>query len=65
LTFVVWLDPGMKDVGSAPQLLKPFDAGQMRCFRVSTPVNQVANDNEECSAPVDLTQVQAILAMSW
>jgi putative SOS response-associated peptidase YedK len=51
LSFDAWLDPGMKYEGSSPQLLKLFDAGQTRCFPVSTGVNHAANDNEECSAP--------------
>jgi len=27
----LWLDPGMKDVGTASELLKPYDAQLMRC----------------------------------
>jgi hypothetical protein len=33
----------------------------MRCYPVGTRVNQVANDNEECSAPKELTQSQSRL----
>ena len=53
-----WLDPGMRDVSAASDLLKPFDARLMRCFPVSTRINYVANDDEECSRPVDLAQIQ-------
>jgi putative SOS response-associated peptidase YedK len=35
----VWLDPGMKDVCAASELLKPFDARLMRSFPVSTRIN--------------------------
>ena len=48
----------MRDVAAASDLLKPYDPQQMRCYPVSTRINQVANDDEECSAPVDLAQTQ-------
>jgi hypothetical protein len=38
--------------------VKPLDARLMRCFPVSTRINHVANDDEECSAPVELAQIQ-------
>jgi len=57
-TYDLWLDPGMKDVGAASELLKPYDTRLMRCYPVSTRINHAANDDEECSAPVDLTQIQ-------
>jgi hypothetical protein len=38
--------------------LKPCDARLMRCYPVSTRVNQVANEDEECSEPVELAQLQ-------
>lgn len=52
----LWLDPGMKDASAASGLLKPCEARPMRCYPVSTRINQVANDDEECSAPMELTQ---------
>ena len=54
----LWLDPGMRDVGAASDLLKPYDARLMRCYPVSTRINHVANDDEECSVPVELPQIQ-------
>ncbi len=42
----LWLDPGMKDVSAASELLKPCDARLMRCFPVSVRNNRVANDDE-------------------
>ena len=57
----LWLDPGMKDVGAASELVKPYDSRLMRCYPVSTRVNHVANDDEECSAPVELGEIQARL----
>jgi putative SOS response-associated peptidase YedK len=57
----VWLDPGMTNVEAASEMLKPCDARLMRCYPVCTRINHVANDDEECSAPVELTQGQANL----
>jgi putative SOS response-associated peptidase YedK len=55
------LDPGMLNVAAASELLKPFDARLMRCYPVSTRINLVANDDEACSEPVELAQIQARL----
>jgi len=54
----VWLDPGMTDAGTASDLLRPCDALLMRCYPISTRINHVAHDDEECSAPVELVQIQ-------
>jgi putative SOS response-associated peptidase YedK len=54
----LWLDPWMKDVAAASDLLKPYDARAMRSYPVSSRVNHMANDDEECPAPVELAQVQ-------
>src|SRR5664279_4304890 len=54
----LWLDPLMRDVNAASDLLKPFDARLMRCFPVSTRINHVANDDAACCSPVELTQIQ-------
>ena len=48
-----WIDPGMTDVFEVSNLLKPFDARLMRCYPVSTRINSVAHDDEECSARVE------------
>lgn len=55
---MLWLGPGMKDVAAASELLKPYDARQMRYYPVSTRINYAANDDEECSARVELVQMQ-------
>ena len=57
-SYELWLEPGMNDTNAVSDLLKPYDARLMRCFPVSTQVNHVANDDEGCSAPVELAQVQ-------
>jgi putative SOS response-associated peptidase YedK len=50
----LWLDPGMRNVAAASELLKPCDPRLLRFYPVSTRINHVANDDEECSAPVEL-----------
>ena len=52
------LDPGMRDVSRASELLKPYDARLMRCYPVSTSINHVGNDDTECSKPVEVAQIQ-------
>jgi hypothetical protein len=42
-------------------LLKPYDARLMRCYPLSTRINHVANDDEACSAPVELAGIQSRL----
>ena len=66
-SYNLWLDPGMKDVGAASQLLRPCLAGLMRSYSVSTRINHVANNDEECSAPVELAEVQApvLIVRRW
>jgi putative SOS response-associated peptidase YedK len=59
-SYDLWLDPGMKDVSAACELLKPYDARQMRCYPVSTRINYVTNDDES-SAPLELAQTQNLL----
>jgi putative SOS response-associated peptidase YedK len=56
--YELWLDPGMQNVEAASDLLRPCDARLMRCYPVSTRINSVVNDDEECSKPVELVQVQ-------
>jgi len=54
----LWLDPGMQDVAAISELLKPYDPRVMRCYPVSTRINHVANDNEQCSQPMEFTETQ-------
>ena len=57
-SYDLWLDPGMQNVAAISELLKPFDAMLMRCYPVSSRVNHVVNDDEECSRPVEPVQTQ-------
>jgi putative SOS response-associated peptidase YedK len=57
-SYDLWLDPGMQNVAAISELMKPYDARLMRCYPVSSHVNHVANDDEACSAPVHLAEVQ-------
>ncbi len=54
----LWLDPGMQNVAAISELLKPYDTRLMRCYPVSTRLNHVANDDEECSRPVQIAEAQ-------
>jgi putative SOS response-associated peptidase YedK len=45
----LWLDPGVTDPARVADLLKPFDAQQMRVYPVSSAVNSVKNDSPECA----------------
>jgi putative SOS response-associated peptidase YedK len=57
-SYDLWLDPGMQNVAVVSELLKPHDARLMRSYPVSTRINHVANDDEECSRPVELSPLQ-------
>jgi putative SOS response-associated peptidase YedK len=57
-SYDLWLDPGMTNVQVISELLKPYDARLMRSYPISTRINQVANDDEDCSRPVELTETQ-------
>jgi putative SOS response-associated peptidase YedK len=57
-SYDLWLDPGMRDVAAASEMLKPYDARLMCCYPVSTRINHVANDDEECSRPMEIAQIQ-------
>jgi putative SOS response-associated peptidase YedK len=55
-SYDAWLDPGMRNVAVISELLKPYDAPLMRSYPVSTRVNHVANDDAECSRPVEIAE---------
>ena len=57
-SYDLWLDPGMQNVAEISELLKPYDARLMRCYPVSSRVNHVANDDEECSRPIEVAEAQ-------
>jgi hypothetical protein len=54
----LWLDPGMQDVRAISEFLKPYDAHSMHCYPVSTRVNHVENDDEDCSRRIGVAQTQ-------
>jgi putative SOS response-associated peptidase YedK len=60
-SYDLWLDPGITDAATASEMLKPHDAGVMRSYPVSTRLNQVANDDPECSAVVVRGEMQSRL----
>ena len=50
-SYNVWLDPGIQNAAAVSELLRPYDARNMRCYPVGTRINHVANDDEDCSRP--------------
>jgi putative SOS response-associated peptidase YedK len=50
----LWLDPAITNAEAVIDLLKPYPADQMRSYPVGPRVNNVANDDPECSTPVEL-----------
>ncbi len=48
----------MQNVAVIAELLKPYDPDSMRSYPVSTRINHVANDDEECSMPLQFVQDQ-------
>ena len=49
-----WLDPGHNDVASLQEMLKSRDAHGMSVWSVSRRVNNPANDDKECSQPIEV-----------
>jgi putative SOS response-associated peptidase YedK len=49
----LWLNPGFKNTGDLADLLKPYDASQMKRYAVSTRVNSVKFDDPECAASIE------------
>ena len=52
----LWLDPGVTNPAKVADLLKSFDARQMRKHTVSAAVNKVANDGPECAEEVEVSE---------
>jgi putative SOS response-associated peptidase YedK len=48
----LWLDPGVTDPARVAELLKPYDARQMRKYPVSDFVNRTENEGPECGREV-------------
>ena len=57
-SYDMWLDPRMQNLAAVCELLKPYDARLMRCYPVSSRINHVANDDEECSRPMEIAESQ-------
>ena len=63
-SYDLWLDPGIRNMAAVSDLLKPYGARLMRCYPINTRINHVANDDEKCSAAVELAETQSHL-FSW
>lgn len=60
-SYDLWLDPGMTNVQVISELLKPYNSRLMRSYPISTRINHVANDDEECCLPQQVAEVQPLL----
>jgi len=56
-----WLDSGVTDAKTVLDCLKPFDAGQMKKYPVSSRVNRPENDDEECAREVPIEKTAMTL----
>lgn len=52
--YEVWLDPDATDFDTIRDILKPYDAEQMRRYPVSTKLNNSKNEGAESAAPTTL-----------
>ncbi len=52
----VWLNAVPEDANAALEILKPYDPSLMRCYPVSTRVNQVQNNDADCAKPIELEE---------
>jgi len=58
----LWLDPEVEDFEAVREILRPYDAAEMRHYPVSERVNSVQNEDPDCAAPITLdTPMQAQL----
>lgn len=49
----LWLGPAFANTASLSEMLRPFEAGEMRRFPVSTRVNNALNDDADCAKPLE------------
>lgn len=52
----LWLDPGFQRTDAIADLLRPYEAGLMNRYPLSTRINRVENDDPECSVPIELPE---------
>jgi len=57
----LWLDPGVTDPARVAELLRPYDARQMRKYPVSDFVNRAENEGPECGREVEEGEAQGKL----
>jgi putative SOS response-associated peptidase YedK len=48
----LWLDPGFSNPAALAELMKPYEAGAMRRFPVSTRLNTATNDDDSVCQPI-------------
>ena len=60
-SYDLWLDPSMSNVQVVSEVLKPYDAAAMRRYAVTSRINRVENDDEDCSRRVEMAEAQVRL----
>lgn len=50
--YELWLDPDVTDFDAIRDILRPYDPAQMRCYPVSTKLNNSRSEGAESAAPV-------------
>jgi putative SOS response-associated peptidase YedK len=60
-SYDLWLDPGVTNLQVVSELLKAYDTNSMRSYPVSTRINYVVNDDEQCSRPIESAENQSRL----
>jgi putative SOS response-associated peptidase YedK len=58
----LWLDPGFKNTDDLKGLLRPYEPSLMRRYPVSTRVNLVKNDDQECAA--ELKEHESVVTLA-
>jgi putative SOS response-associated peptidase YedK len=53
-SYDLWLNPGFRDLAGATEMLKPYDAARMHRYAVSPRINNVANDDIQCSQRIEV-----------
>ncbi len=52
--YEVWLDPDVNEFATIRDILRPYDAAQMRRYPVRTKLNNSRNEGADTAAPVML-----------
>jgi putative SOS response-associated peptidase YedK len=54
-SYDLWLNSGFRELAATTKMLKPYDAGQMRRYALTTRANNATNDDGERSEPTEVS----------